>query len=132
MGGVPKGLRRAAGVGCQACWVCVGRQCQCPHENILLEGVQADGGVTCRSLAEKVVVFETCRGSVVLEKHCQDGLVFDQLQGERGIVRETGAQELIPGLQPGVPVLDRGVGGGAASAPVLRGRAREGGRLCVW
>ena len=45
---------------------------------------------------------------------------------------ETGAQELVPGLQPGVPVLDRGVGGGAASAPVLRGRAREGGRLCVW
>ena len=95
LGGVQKGLRRFSGVGRNACWVCVGGQCQGPHEDVLSQGVPADGGVACRSLAEKAVVLQACRGGIVVKQHGHYGLIFDQLQRKRGTVGDPSTQELI-------------------------------------
>ena len=92
--------------------MCVGGQCQCQHEDVLLQGVPADGGVACRCLAEEAVILKQCRGGVVVEQHREYGLIF---------------LYLVPGFQPGVLVLDRAVNGSAVSAPILRGRTRKGG-----
>ena len=74
--------------------------CDGPDIYVIFNGVPAQGGIMCSSLAEQTIILQAVCWRMVCEKHHHDCLILYELESHGKVVGKPNAYVSVPCLEP--------------------------------